>query len=194
MSVEAYDDGFFPLEFKGRRGRTLLVGVEVNEEGEIKGVGARGVLIDGREVTKSIIGISKLFGGSAILLDGVTYAGFDVADPYAIHEATGKAVVVIQQYPLNIESIRRALLKHFEDGEERLRVIERVNSEMRPLATPWKIIYVSSVGLSAPEAFELVRKWCIYSPVPEPLRIADKLSSIFSRALLAGSRAPLYLP
>lgn len=191
MSVEAFDDGFFPLGFKGRRGRTLLVGVEVDSGGWIKRIGARSIIIDGREATESIIELSRLFEGSAIFLDGVTYAGFDVADPYLVHEATRKAVIVVQQYPLNMESIRRALLKHFDDGEERLRVIERVKSEMRPLATPWKIIYVFALGLSAPEAFDLTRKWCIYSPVPEPLRVADKLSSLFSKEVLRGARAPL---
>ncbi len=180
--VMGVDDGYFPPAYKSMRGETLLVGVLMDEDLAIEDALVRRVHIDSRESTDAIIEFARLARPHVVLLDGITYAGFDVADPDKIREESGSAVIVIQQYPLNLERIRYALEKHFEDYNDRYGVIERVYSRMKYITTPWRRIQVYIV----PDRRELVdeiKRYMIYSPVPEPLRAAHLLASNLSRGM-----------
>jgi len=181
LLLEAYDDGFFPYYFKARRGKTYVVGVEVEGPSLLRKVVVGVVKVDGRDTLGVIKDISKSMSGQVILLDGVIYAGFDVIDPHELHSSTGKGVIVVQLYPLNLNSIQRALQEHFEDWSERFSVIRDVYSKMVRVETPWRILEVYSTGLSFSEALSILKESCIYSPVPEPLRIADKIASALSK-------------
>ncbi|MEM0378060.1 MAG: DUF99 family protein [Thermosphaera sp.] len=180
MKSEGFDDGFFPAWFKGGRGATVVAGVEL-EENLLTRVGYGRVVVDGRESSRIIINISKMMTGELVFLDGVTYSGFDVVDPDWIFQETGKPVIVVQHYPLDLNRIKGALLKHFPDGGERFEVIKRVASSMSYVDTPWKPVQIYHVGLSFDKAVEAYKKACIYSPIPEPLRIADMLASSISK-------------
>jgi len=182
--IEAYDDGFFPVFYKGGRGTTVIAGVEVNSELVVSRLGITSVRVDQGASQRAIIEISKKFNGSIIILDGVTYAGFDVVDPRILASTTGKGVIVVFQYPLNLQRIKNALYEHFEDWKERYRVIEEVYSESMYYNTPWKPIRINITGISREEAFNVVKNTCIYSPIPEPLRIADKIASTIAKIKL----------
>lgn len=184
MIIEAYDDGYFPPAYKARRGRTVIVGITVEKPPVIRSAGYVAVTVDGRESTGSVISLSKILGGDLVMLDGITYAGFDIVDPYLVHEATGKPVIVVQYAPLDPGKIKHALFSHFVDAEERYRVIEKALLEYKPVSTPWRTVRLLPVGISFEEAVKLVRSYCVYSPIPEPLRIADKLASQISKLLL----------
>jgi len=179
--IEAYDDGFFPYYFKARRGSTYIVGVEVESFYNVRKVVVGLVKVDGRSTLRVIRDISTSMSGNVVLLDGVIYAGFDVVDPLELYSCTGKAVIVIQLYPLNLESIKKALREHFVDWSERFSVIESVYSKMIRVETPWRVIEVYSVGLDFNTVVTILKKSCFYSPMPEPLRIADKIASALSR-------------
>ncbi|MEM0000904.1 MAG: DUF99 family protein [Desulfurococcaceae archaeon] len=183
-TVEAYDDGFFPVRYKGGRGVTYIVGVEVSEQIDVRRIAWSMVRVDLNTTEHAITAISRNLKGSLILLDGVTYAGFDVVDPARLSNSTGKGVVVIQTHPLNLPRIRSALQKHFADWYERYRVIEDVYKNMIYVETPWRTIKIHVQGVDVYEAICTVKRLCLYSPVPEPLRIADKVSSALSRLLL----------
>lgn len=182
IRILAFDDGYFPPSYKARRGKTLLVGVYTSKKTIIEAIAYKLVTVDGRETTGAIIEIAKYLPGSTILLDGITYAGFDVVDPNMIHNSTGATVVVLQQYPLNLSRIKTALEKHFEDHEERYMVIEETYKKMRYLQTPWKTIQYYVVP-ETPGITKLLRELMIYSPVPEPLRIAHIVASTTSREM-----------
>jgi endonuclease V-like protein UPF0215 family len=179
--VEAYDDGFFPYHFKARRGHTYLVGVEVEGASQTRRIASGLVRVDGRDVTKTIVSMSRSMRGSVVMLDGVIYAGFDVVDPHELYSQTGKGVLVVQLYPLNLTSIQVALQEHFEDWRERFELIKSVYSRVVRVDTPWRVLEVYYVGLDFHDVVAVLRRTCIYSPTPEPLRIADKIASTLSR-------------
>lgn len=184
--ITGFDDGFFLPCFKGRKGRTLLVGISVDEDYpfEIKTLTYNYVLIDGRETTRSIIRQLKYHGKpKLLLLDGITYAGFDVVDPMVIYYETGIPVVVIQQYPLDLKRIKKALSKNFNDWIDRFRIIEKIVSKYVYLQTRWKVIQYYSLGLKREEIENILRKIMLYSPIPEPLRLAHIIASNISRKL-----------
>lgn len=182
--IEAYDDGFFPAHYKGGRGKTYIVGVEVGERMKVRRIAWSTVWVDLNTSIRAIASISRTFNGTVILLDGVTYAGFDVVDPLELSFTTGKAVIVVQTHPLNLTKIRLALQKHFADWDERYRVIEGVYKRMMLVDTPWRTIRVFVEGINVDEAISMLRNTCVYSPVPEPLRIADKIASTLSRTFI----------
>ena len=183
MRVEGFDDGFFPVDFKGKKGTTVIAGVELDGN-VVTRIGYGTVVVDARDSERVVAGLSKLMTGELVFLDGVTYSGFDVVDPENIHSETGKPVIVVQHYPLNLDRIRKALVKHFPDWAERFRVINKVASSMTYVETPWKPVLIYPVGLSLDKAVELYKKNCIYSPIPEALRIADMVASNISRVRL----------
>lgn len=148
--------------------------------------------MDGLEATERIARAVKGLGGDAVLLDGVTYCGFDVVDPWRVHDETGLPVIVVQAYPINMERISRALSKHFEDHALRFNVIKRVYEAYAILRTRWRVISFLAIGIDRDEASKIIDALSVYSPIPEPLRIAGMIASSVSRLLL--SRGGLVLP
>ncbi|ADI31155.1 DUF99 family protein [Staphylothermus hellenicus] len=184
-TIIACDDGYFPQFFKGRKGRTVLACIKTRNNSFIVGIAFKRIIIDGRETTPTITDLVKsLKPCKAVLLDGITYAGFDVADAMQIHEETQVPVITVQQYPLNLERIKYSLRKHFPDWTKRYEVISRIYRNMYPLSTRWKTIEFSPYGMSPKKASKLLLQTMIYSPIPEPLRIADHIASQISRLIL----------
>ncbi len=183
--VTGFDDGFFPPEYKGGKGKTLIVGVSVEKDNmRIKTLTHNLITVDGRETTRCIIDQVRYHEETElILLDGITYAGFDVVDPDTIYHEVGVPVATIQQYPLDLKRIKKALSKNFNDWTERYTVIEKIASKYVYLETRWKIIQYYVVGLERDKLEKILRKTMIYSPVPEPLRLAHLIASCISRKL-----------
>lgn len=181
IRVEAYDDGYFPYHFKGGRGSTFIVGVLAEEISKVSKIAWTTVRTDMNTASRAIIEISRILGGDVVLLDGITYAGFDVVDPDYVSSILKKSVIVIFQYSLNLRSIEKALRKHFTDWKTRLEVIERVYLSSTYVDTWWRAIRVYASNMSITNAINVVRSLCMYSPVPEPLRIADKIASAVSK-------------
>lgn len=181
MRILAIDDGYFQPSFKSRRGYTYLVGVlYVNARIELLLLDK--ILIDGLEATGRVIDFLKICSKPEVLmLDGVTYAGFDVVDVDKVYNETGVPVVVIQQYPLNLARVKKALETNFSDCNYRYEVIRRNAVRMKPYVTRWKTILVATLGLSREQTTRVLEETMIYSPVPEPLRIAHQIASTISR-------------
>ncbi len=192
--VMAFDDGYFPPTFKGSVGKTLLIGVLYHEGVTISKILWDTIVVDGLGATNKIVGMVNILKTRSedpvIILDGITYAGFDVADPDKIYLATRIPVISFIQYPLDLERIKSALIKHFSDHETRYRVIHRTYTKAVPLITPWRVVRFYAVGITREEASSLLRELMIYSPVPEPLRIAHMIASYLSKYMLENGYLP----
>lgn len=188
MHVIAIDDGYFPLEYKSRKGYTVLLGVLYDvDEHVVEGIAWNYVLVDGLDATeKSIEIINRLgtTGEEVVLLDGVTYAGFNIVDPRTIYGNTGYPCITVFRYPLCIERIEKALEKNFSDYMIRLEVIKSVLSRRYFMETKWRVIEYTPTGIEPGKARSILEKTQLYSPEPEPLRIADQLASHISRNLI----------
>ncbi len=192
--IIAFDDGYFPPTFKGSVGKTLLMGVLYHEGVTISKILWDTIVVDGLGVTDriaSMVNVLKIYSDNpVVILDGITYAGFDVADPDKIYSATKIPVISFIQYPLDLERIRSALIKHFSDYETRYQVIHRTYTKTVPLITPWRVVRFYAVGITRKEASSLLRELMIYSPVPEPLRIAHMVASYLSKYMLENGYLP----
>ncbi|MEM4717902.1 MAG: DUF99 family protein [Desulfurococcaceae archaeon] len=182
LLIEAYDDGFFPVHCKGGRCGTFIAGVRADKI-KVEKVAWTIVKVDLNKTIDAIINLSDLLNGDIIILDGITYAGFDVVDPVKLSRSTSKGVIVIQQYSLNLDRIKEALIKHFADWERRFQVINNVYRDMKYYSTPWRVIKIYTVSVDKETVDKVLKSTLIYSPIPEPLRIADKIASSLSQLL-----------
>ena len=175
------DDGYFPIEFKERRLKTLLVGIMCEGLRPV-GVAISKVTVDGLDGTKSaaeIINELVRSKGSvdAIFIDGVTAAGFNIIDPRDLLDTLGIPVVVVFKHHLSLSKIKAALSKHFSDWESRYSVVEAVYNQSVRLITRWRRIRLSCYGMDCYGAANIISALQTASPLPEPLRLADIVAS-----------------
>jgi len=169
--VVGFDDAPFDRE---RRGDVAIIGAVFNRsrlEGVIKGEVRR----DGANSTSKIARLIERsrFGPSlqAVLLQGVTFAGFNVVDLTLLSERLGLPVVAVCRRKPDLVKIRRALLGSVPGGRRKWRVIERLGA-----ARKHRSVYVQHAGISWERAVALVDRFAINSHLPEPLRTAHLIA------------------
>ncbi len=109
-----------------------------------------------------------------IMLDGITFGGFNLANIKEIFKKTGIPVIVIMRKFPDFEKIKKALL-NFEDHEKRWNSI---------LDAGWvyKIenkgpIYIQISGIDLKDAEEIVLLSTTRSAIPEPIRAAHLIAA-----------------
>jgi endonuclease V-like protein UPF0215 family len=169
--VVGFDDAPFDRE---HRGDVALVGAVFNGA-RLEGVLRGRVRRDGANATRELIRLicESRFRSSlqAVLLQGVTLAGFNVVDVEALSERTGLPVVAVCRKKPDLGRVRRALLTRVPGGRRKWRLIEK----LRP-AEALDRVFVQRAGVSAPQAAALVRRFAINSDLPEPLRTAHLIA------------------
>lgn len=134
--------------------------------------------LDATDVICSMITRSKHYGQiRAVMLDGITYAGFNVVDIQKIYRQTGIPVIVVMRSKPDFEKIKFAL-KYFPDGEERWTIIERAG-KIEEIAGEKKksSIYIQRAGISLESVNKIIRLTSIRSNIPEPLRVAHLIAT-----------------
>ncbi len=137
------------------------------------------VHVDGDDATEKII---SMVNGSRqkeqlgiIMLDGVTFGGFNVANIPRICRETGIPVIVVMRKHPNFERIKKAL-HHFKNWEDRWQSIleageiHRVDKEGEP-------VYIQICGMELEDAVEVVKLSSTRSAIPEPIRAAHLIAA-----------------
>ncbi len=133
---------------------------------------------DGRDATTKIISMVNSTRHKdqlgVIMLDGVTFGGFNVINIHKIFKSTGVPVIVVMRKYPNFEKIKRAL-KRFDDWEERWKdildageVYEIENQEN---------IYIQINGIDLKDAEEIIKISTTRSAIPEPVRVAHLIAA-----------------
>jgi len=161
--------------------RVMIVGAVFRGGEWLDGVLRSHITKDGTDATDTIISMvtnSKHFGQVRVLmLDGITYAGFNVVDITVVFEKTGiPVIVVMRDYP-DLDRIRAAL-EHLHDPEPRWKVIKRAG-EIHKVVTHdgEKPVYLQHCGIELEDAREIVRMSSTHSNIPEPLRAAHLIAT-----------------
>jgi endonuclease V-like protein UPF0215 family len=178
IRVLGIDDGPFVAHTKGK---ALLVGTVFRGGQWLDGILRTYVDIDGTDATQRIIDMvnkSRHKGQlRVIMVDGVTFGGFNVIDIQEMFRQTGIPVVVVSRKMPDFSKVKKAL-KNLPDWRERWRMlkaagkIHRVRS--RPGAAP---VCVQVAGINLTDAEQIVKLTSTRSLVPEPLRVAHLIAT-----------------
>ena len=137
------------------------------------------VAVDGLDATEKVISLVK---GSRhresiqlILIDGISFGGFNVLDVEALFDGLRLPVATVTRDPPDFPAMRRALRGRFSDFQERLRRLE--NLPLVKVPTAHKPVYCGALGISPPELREALKLCTVRGALPEPLRIAHLIGA-----------------
>ncbi len=132
--------------------------------------------LDATEVICEMIKKSKHYGQiRTVILDGITYGGFNVVDIQMLYRETGIPVVVVMRSYPDFEKIKSAL-KYFPDGEKRWVVITRAG-KIEKIPGEKSPIYIQRAGIGVETVKKIIRLTSIRSNIPEPLRVAHLIAT-----------------
>jgi len=170
--VVGVEDGGFSKEFPNYTGQTLLVCVLL-QGSWIDGFQADTITVDGLDASKKLIAMLHHWSFDAVMLAGVSFAGFNLVDPTMVFEEFGKPVVVISRTKPDNVAVKNALLQHFKDWRVRWGIFEKLGSVRQVVSiTNEPPLYVEVVGTTLNWATRLIRASATCCRVPEPIRVA----------------------
>jgi len=175
IRILAFDDG--PFEFRGK-GKDILIGTVFRGGEFMDGLLKTEIEIDGIDATKKIIEItnkSRHKDLRVIMLDGITFGGFNTVDIKEIYEKTSLPVIVVNRKRPDLEKFT-ASLRELPNHEERIRCVENAG-EFFSVNIQNKKIYFQACGLSENDAAEIIKRSATRSLIPEPLRIAHLIAT-----------------
>ncbi|MBS7647220.1 MAG: DUF99 family protein [Candidatus Bathyarchaeia archaeon] len=178
IRVLGVDDGIFKPK---TRGFVLVVGVVFRGGYWLDGVMHTKIKVDGTDATRKIA--SMIIGSPhykqlrVIMLDGITFAGFNVVDIKELNAKTGLPVITVTREKPNLEEIRKALT-NLPKSEERWKAILNAGEPIEiPVKDGKEKIYMQAVGISLEDAVKILKLTSTRSNIPEALRVAHLIAS-----------------
>ena len=104
---------------------------------KIESVQIMKITVDGLDATRKLVKTLRAWTFRAVILGGVSSAGFNVIDPTIIHKEFGKPVIVISRTKPDYKAVKRALQCHFEDWQIRWAVFEKLGLIHKVLVISW---------------------------------------------------------
>jgi len=177
IRILAWDDG--PFEFKSK-GKGILVGVIFRGGQFIDGLLKTEVEIDGLDATEKII--EKVLKTRhkdlrVIMLDGITFAGFNTVDIKEIYEKTKLSVIAINRKKPDLKQFISTLEK-LPEPEKRLKAVENAGPIYWVSIKDKRICFQCS-GIKKEDAEEIIKTTTTMSLIPEPLRVAHLIATGF---------------
>ncbi len=153
----------------------LIIGVVFRGANFLDGVLSTRIAVDGDDFTeklsKMVLGTRHREQLQAVMLNGITFAGFNVADLPKIHELTGMPVISVVRKMPDFRKIRNAVFSRFEYAEEKWKAIELAG----PLHPCGKAFF-QCAGIKPEDASALIKATSIHSGIPEPIRVAHLIA------------------
>lgn len=176
IRVLGIDDGQFIPHTKGE---VLVVGVVFRGGVSIDGVMHTKIGIDGLDATDKLAAMINASPHKhqlrVIMLNGVTFAGFNVVDIQKLYAATGLPVIALTQDRPDLDSIHEAL-KNLPDTELRWQIIQNAGA-IRAVQNKGAKLYICLAGLTVDDALIVLDTTATRGSLPEPLRVAHLIAS-----------------
>jgi endonuclease V-like protein UPF0215 family len=117
-----------------------------------------------------------------IMLQGITFGGFNVVDVFYLNRKLGLPVLIVSRKRPDMESIKKALISHIPEGKKKWAVIDRLG----PMELVGKV-HIQRVGLTPKQAASVIERFAIHSQIPEPLRAAHLVASAITEGQSRGN-------
>ena len=178
IRILAFDDG----PFRKGDGKTVLVGVVFRGGIFMDGLLKREIEVDGTEAEGTIIEAvkgCKFKDLRVIMLDGITFAGFNTVNIRNVHRETGLPVIVVLRKKPDFSSFIRSL-KVLPNAQARLKAVEDAGKvswvSLKVGGKEGKMAF-QAAGMSFDDASEILKTSAVHAFVPEPLRAAHLIAS-----------------
>jgi uncharacterized protein len=161
--------------------QVMLIGTLFRAGNWLDGVLRTYITVDGTDATTSLItmvnGSRHLEQLGVMMLDGITFGGFNVVNIRKIFQETGVPVIVIMRKYPDLPRIKKAL-KNFHDWEERWNnILEAGNIYKVHKLHNLESIYMQLCGITEEDAREIVTLSATRSAIPEPIRAAHIIAA-----------------
>ncbi|MDW7731402.1 MAG: DUF99 family protein [Methanolobus sp.] len=161
--------------------RILIVGAFFRGGLWLDGVMSSYITKDGLDGTDTIIEMVKSSKHypqiRIIMLDGITYGGFNTIDIVHLHEKTGIPVIVLMRDYPDFYMIDKALA-YLPHKDVRKEIIERagtiVKVNTKDVLNP---VYIQCSGIEMKDAARITKLSATRSNIPEPLRVAHLIAT-----------------
>lgn len=175
IRILGIDDAPFPPHTKND---VMLIGTIFRGGTWLDGVLRTYIAGDGEDSTSKII---KMVNETrhkdqigVIMLDGITFGGFNVVNIKEIFHKTGIPVIVIMRKFPDFEKIKKALMR-FEDHEKRWSFV--LNAGWVYKIENNELIYIQIHGIDLEDAKRVVNLSTTRSAIPEPIRAAHLIAA-----------------
>lgn len=175
IRILAWDDG--PFEFKSK-GKDILVGVIFRGGNFMDGLLRTNIDIDGEDAEEKIIAMAKKTKHKdlrVMMLDGITFAGFNTVNIKNIYEETNFPVIVINRKKPDFEKFTETL-KRMPNSEKRIKCVKDAGPIYWVKMDEDRICFQCH-GLDVKDAEEIIKTSSTHSLIPEPLRIAHLIAT-----------------
>ena len=156
-----------------------IIGVVMRGGEYIECVLSRQISIDGDDATSILIDMIKNTKHrkqlKAMLLDGVTFGGFNVVDIQYVYKSTDLPIITVTRDKPDYYKIEKALKNNFADWKNRLSLMKK--GALHMVKTSYNPIYIKCIGLDNEDAKEIIKLSTIRGVVPEPIRVAHLIAS-----------------
>jgi endonuclease V-like protein UPF0215 family len=178
IRVLGVDDGVFIPRIGGL---VPVVGVVFRGGYWLDGVMHTQIAVDGFDATEKI---SSMITNSphykqlrVIMLNGITFAGFNIVDIKTLNAETKLPVIAVTREKPNLIEIREAL-KHLPKSEERWNAVLNAGETSETTTRHEKEkIYMQVTGISEEDAQKILQLTSTRSNIPEALRVAHLIAS-----------------
>lgn len=178
IRIVGVDDGFFVPH---TRGKCDVIGVVFRGGYWFDGIMRTQIEIDGMDATEKIADMITRSPHyrqlRIIMLNGVTFAGFNVVDTLRLFKATDLPVIAVTREKPDFDDIRRAL-ENLPFAEKRWEAIKNANRIVRVFTRKGEeAIFMQVTGVAMDVAKKIVKNTSTRSNVPEALRVAHLIAS-----------------
>ncbi|MEM3622261.1 MAG: DUF99 family protein [Candidatus Bathyarchaeia archaeon] len=178
IRVLGVDDGIFIPRSKGL---VPIVGVVFRGGYWLDGVMHTNVKIDGLDATKKttsmIINSPHYKQLRVVMLNGITFAGFNVIDIKELNAKTKLPVIAVTREKPNFAEIREAL-KNLPKNKERWKAIKNAGRVFEvSTRNESEKVYMQISGILEEDAKKILQLTSTRSNIPEALRVAHLIAS-----------------
>ncbi len=178
IRVLGVDDGDFIPRTKGL---VEVVGVVYRGGYWLEGVMRTEIEVDGMDATEKIADMIKNSPHydqlRVVVLDGITFAGFNVVDIKELFKRVKLPTIAIVREKPDLKEIREAL-RNLPEHEKRWKIIKDTGKMIKvQKRKAEEAVYMQIAGISEEDAKKIVRNTSTRSNVPEALRVAHIIAS-----------------
>jgi uncharacterized protein len=175
IRILGVDDG--PFIPHGQE-KVLIIGTIFRAGIWLDGVLSTHIINDGNDATAKLVGMVNQSRHreqiGVIMLDGITFGGFNVVDIQQLFHKTKIPVIVIMRKKPDLLKIKKAL-QNFPNWEKRWKLVQKAGKIQK--IHNKEPVYVQTNGISWEDTEEIVKLATTRSAIPEPIRVAHIIAS-----------------